>query len=192
MKGLNVPYAFFLTLLILFNAAYLAVPFVAMSSPDGSPELYAAFGPTCHQLASRSLCVFRSSGGSLSVGDCFPSSGFSPSRANIVEQEGRVGYKIPVCSRDVAIYLSMLAGLLVLPLVRKAASDEWPNKWLLVAAAVPTAIDGTSQLFGLRESTNLLRIITGAIIGFALPFYILPMLNSLYAAIRGKWEKKKR
>ena len=98
----------------------------------------------------------------------------------MVEYADKTGYKLPVCARDTAIYLSMLLGLLALPLFQKIDGEEWPRKWLLVAAAVPIGIDGITQLFGLRESTNLLRIITCIIIGVVLPFYIVPMLNSLY------------
>ena len=97
-----------------------------------------------------------------------------------------------VCARDVAIYLAMLLGALALPFVRRIESDLWPNKWLLVAACVPIAIDGFTQLFGLRESSNFLREITGAIVGFALPFYIVPMLNSLWEIVEEKLQKGKK
>jgi len=180
MQGTKAPYVFLLTVLILFNGLIFTAPLVASQDAETGNLFYLAFSPTCHQLASRSLCIFKSSvGGSITIGDCLPTSEFSSSRANELLYADKTGYKIPVCARDVAIYLSMLLGLLALPFVRKIESEEWPSKWLLVAAAVPIAIDGFTQLFGLRESSNLLRIITGAIIGFALPFYILPMLNSL-------------
>ncbi|VVC00660.1 Uncharacterised protein [uncultured archaeon] len=80
----------------------------------------------------------------------------------------------------------MLIGLLALPFLMKVDSEDWPNKWILVAAAVPIGIDGTGQLFGLWESSNLARVVTGAIIGVVLPFYILPMLNSLFSFIGEK------
>jgi hypothetical protein len=71
----------------------------------------------------------------------------------------------------------MLIGLLALPFIGKIDSEDWPSRWILVAAAVPIAIDGTTQLFGLRESDNTLRIITGAIIGVVLPFYLLQITH---------------
>lgn len=37
------------------------------------------------------------------------------------------------------------------------------------------AVDGTTQLIGLRESFNELRFITGFIAGFTVVFYILPI-----------------
>ena len=37
------------------------------------------------------------------------------------------------------------------------------------------AVDGTTQLIGLRESFNELRFVTGFIAGFVGVFYILPV-----------------
>jgi uncharacterized membrane protein len=49
-----------------------------------------------------------------------------------------------------------------------------------VLAIIPIALDGGTQLIGLRESTNLLRAITGSIAGFAFSFYFIPMLNAFF------------
>ncbi len=184
---MKLPYVLFLIALFLFNFLILLTPYLASVGNGASDALYLAFAPTCHQLTSRSFCLFKSkSDGGYSIADCFPTSALSFSKVNRVDYPDRTGYKFPVCARDIAIYLSMLAGLIVLPFIQKMESEDWPNKWLLVGAAIPTALDGTSQLFGLRESTNLLRVITGAVIGIALPFYILPILNSLYIFILEK------
>jgi len=195
MDTKKIPYLLFLAFLILLNGAVFYVPYAASRGDASAPLMYAAFGPTCHQLTSRSNCLFVSSGGNYSFGDCMQSDALSYTHADVVEAGGRIGYKLPVCSRDVAIYLAMLAGALVLPFVRKMESDMWPNKWLLVVACVPIAIDGFTQLIGMRESSNFLREATGAIVGFALPFYIVPMLNSLWVfageKIAGKKKTKK-
>lgn len=193
MGGSRLPYILFFLALFLFNLSIFLTPYLASQGYPEAEGLYAAFGPTCHQLASRSLCLFVSKAdGGYSIGDCLKSDELLLTRENVFDYPGRTGYKLPVCSRDVAIYLAMLLGLIILPFIRKIETEAWPNKWLLVAAAVPTAIDGTTQLFGLRESSNFLRLITGAIIGIVLPFYILPILNSLYSFIREKLGKKKK
>lgn len=192
MHPSKLPFAILLLALFLFNFLIFLTPYLASVGDRNSDSYYLAFGPTCHQLTSRSLCLFKSkSDGGYSIGDCFPSSSLSYSRANSVDYPDKVGYKFPVCARDVAIYLAMLIGLLILPFVQKIGSEDWPNKWLLVAAAVPIGIDGTGQLVGIWESTNLSRLITGAIIGVVLPFYILPIMNSLYIFILDKLHKKK-
>jgi uncharacterized membrane protein len=196
MPGSKLPYTLFLAFLLLLNAAIFYVPYAASRGDGSAPFMYAAFAPTCHQLTSRSNCLFVSkTDGSYSLGDCMRSDALSYTRADVVETAAAVGYKLPVCARDVAIYLAMLLGALALPFVRRVESDLWPNKWLLVAVCVPIAIDGFSQLFGMRESSNMLREVTGAIVGFALPFYIVPMLNSLWEIVEemmGKGKKKER
>ena len=193
MAGSKLPYALFLAFMLLLDGAVFYVPYAASQGDANAQLMYAAFAPACHQLTSRSNCLFVSSAdGSYSFGDCLQSDSLSYTRANAVEDWAGTGYKLPVCSRDVAIYLAMLLGALALPFVRRVGSDSWPNKWLLIAACVPIAIDGFTQLAGLRESSNAIRMVTGAIVGFALPFYIVPMLNSLCSLLRGKMEKKKK
>ncbi len=192
MAGSKLPYAFFFAALFLFNFLIFLTPYLASIGDSSSSALYAAFSPTCHQLTSRSWCIFKSSDGKFSIGDCFPTSGLQLTKVNTVNYPDKTGYKIPVCSRDVAIYLAMLVGLIILPFIRKIETEDWPNKWILVAAAMPTAVDGFTQLFGLRESTNFLRLITGAIIGIVLPFYILPILNSLHIYLMDKFGKGKK
>jgi uncharacterized membrane protein len=194
MAGSKIPYIFFLVALLLFNGLIFLTPLIASQDASTGNLLYLAFAPTCHQLTSRSLCLIKSNGGQFSIGDCMESDVLSYTKATTMAVGDGIGYKFPVCARDVGIYLAMLAGLLALPFVRKIESEDWPNKWILVAAAVPIAIDGTTQLFGFRESSNLLREVTGAIIGVALPFYIVPMLNSLYSFLQQKkneWGKER-
>ena len=193
MKGSKLPYALFLAFLLLLNIAVFYVPYSASMGDSNAPIMYAAFAPACHQLTSRSNCLFVSrADGGYSLGDCMESDELTHSRVNTVETNEAVGYKLPVCSRDVAIYLAMLLGALLLPLFQKMGSEEWPSKWLLVAVCTPIAIDGGTQILGLRESSNFLREATGAIVGIALPFYIVPMLNSLYALMLEKAGKKKK
>ena len=74
---------------------------------------------------------------------------------------------MPICARCAAIYGGALAGIVaarVLPWM-----SERGARLLMYAAATPLGIDGLTQLTTLRESTNGLRMITGAIggIGFA-------------------------
>ncbi|MFA6328165.1 MAG: DUF2085 domain-containing protein [Candidatus Micrarchaeia archaeon] len=193
MAGMKIPYLLFLAFLILLNAVVFYVPYAASQGDENVDLMYAAFAPTCHQLTSRSDCLFVSKAdGGYSFGDCMESDVLSYSRANRVETGAGTGYKLPVCSRDVAIYLAMLLGALALPFVRRVEGREWPSKWLLAAACVPIAIDGFTQLFGLRESSNAIRMATGAIVGVVLPFYIVPMGNLLWEAVDEKMAGKRK
>lgn len=81
------------------------------------------------------------------------------------------GTPMPLCARCVGIYAGMLVGLLIfwaIPLLR-----ERVMRVFAIAAVTPLAIDGLTQLTGLRESTNPLRLATGAIAGMAFGLWIL-------------------
>ncbi len=171
----KLPYFAVLLLSIVWCALILATPFLLIEKSPLAQPMYSGFSYTCHQLNSRSLCIYPEAGSA--VKDCTESPALSPAKTNMVTLGGEIGYKIPVCARDIGIYFAMLAGLAVLPFVRKVENEKIPDKWLLVLALIPIAIDGTGQLLGFWESTNAIRLWTGAVAGFALPFYVVPMAN---------------
>ena len=81
------------------------------------------------------------------------------------------GVPMPLCARCVGIYAGMLAGILAfwaVPLLR-----ERVMRGVAFAAVTPLALDGLTQLTGLRESTNPLRLATGVIAGLAFGLWIL-------------------
>ncbi|VVB74088.1 Uncharacterised protein [uncultured archaeon] len=159
--------------MLAFNLLILAAPLLAMSQSPIAGALYSLFELTCHQLPERSFCL----SGSLSIGDCAPS----------------FPYQFPVCSRDMAIYIAMLIGGLAMPFLYDVRSRKTPSIWILVLAAVPVAIDGGTQLFGMRESTNFFRMLTGAIIGFVIPFFLIPLINDFtYVVSKRKSDRKRR
>jgi uncharacterized membrane protein len=83
-------------------------------------------------------------------------------------------HQIAVCARCFSFYLSMLAfGTLVSlidvrPLDRKIA-------FLLV---VPILMDVLLQTLGIKESTNLLRVTTAALLSLSLSFYGYPRIRA--------------
>ena len=74
-----------------------------------------------------------------------------------------------------------VGGFLVL-LFKKKNETKIPSMIWLVLFILPMAIDGLSQLFDLRESTNEIRIISGSIAGIIIPFYFIPIVNKLIFA----------
>jgi len=81
------------------------------------------------------------------------------------------GTTMPICARCTAIYLGVLAGLALFPMLRWLR--ERVMRTVAFAALAPLAIDGLTQLAGLRESTNPLRMATGLIAGLAFGMWIL-------------------
>jgi uncharacterized membrane protein len=91
-----------------------------------------------------------------------------------------------------AIYAAMLVGGLAMPFLWNKDGRKTPNLLILVFAALPTVIDGGTQLLGIRESTNSLRILTGAIIGFVIPFFLVPLINDLMYVLSKRRKKKRK
>src|SRR5215212_246274 len=81
------------------------------------------------------------------------------------------GVPMPVCARCTGIYLGLMAGLAGFWLVRFVSARMF--KIAAFIALAPLAIDGLTQLAGLRESTNTLRLATGLVAGLAFGLWIL-------------------
>ena len=142
---------FVLLILLIWNLLILLTPFLESRS-----EIYPFFSYFCHQIPSRSITP-----NDLTFG--------------LVQNF----YIFPVCTRDLAFYLFLLLGSIVFSMHRGITSKELPSLWWLVVAAIPMAIDGGTQWIGLRESTNLLRFLTGSLLGFVCAYYLIPLVNIL-------------
>ncbi len=97
------------------------------------------------------------------------------------------GHKLAVCTRCFGIYLGTLISALLYPLMKKIDNTEFPKIYWLVPALLPLVIDGGTQLIGLRESTNLLRVITGFIAGYAAVFYLVPAYNKTVNSVVARY-----
>jgi uncharacterized membrane protein len=91
------------------------------------------------------------------------------------------GLQLPVCARDTGIYIGFCIALLLVSLLHRPERPRgFPSVWGWAAFAVmigSMAIDGGTQLVGLRTSTNELRLITGLLSGFGIAMLVAPMLN---------------
>lgn len=85
------------------------------------------------------------------------------------------GHQLGLCARNFSIYTSMFLGSLVFVLTKKRLPGiPW---WLWVLMCLPIALDGFTQMFGLRESDWVLRVITGTIFGLGNVWFALPMMQ---------------
>ena len=158
--------------------------------------VYKYYGLLCHQMPQRSWFLFgkqawypaaapEGSGMLSFTGASGISTGFSAGRNFYGTPE--MGYKMAICQRDTAIYGAMTVFCLIFSL--SGCRIPKPG-WILpfFIGVLPIAADGITQLLGnalpaffpFRESTPLLRTVTGALFGFCLCWYLLPSLeNSL-------------
>jgi uncharacterized membrane protein len=91
------------------------------------------------------------------------------------------GVPMPICARCVGVYAGLLLGLMMFWLIPRLR--ESVLRGVAFAAVTPLAIDGLTQLAGLRESTNPLRIATGLIAGLAFGLWILSAVERRDAAV---------
>jgi uncharacterized membrane protein len=82
--------------------------------------------------------------------------------------------KLGVCSRCTAIYLALLLGVIVYPFARKLNNIDLPSLVYLGIGVLLLILDAGLDIFDVLENTFVTREITGAIIGFVLPFYLIP------------------
>ncbi len=86
-----------------------------------------------------------------------------------------LGHQLGMCARNMGIYTSMFAGGLLFVLSKKQLRGiPW---WLWIVMILPMAYDGLTQMFGLRESTWEIRVITGALFGFGNMWFVLPFIQ---------------
>jgi uncharacterized membrane protein len=93
------------------------------------------------------------------------------------------GHKMAFCERDLAIYGTATLLLLGYALARlRWQPRALPTRWL-VALSLPMAVDGGTQLIGLRESTWELRVVTGALFSIGVALFALPHLDRGFADV---------
>lgn len=89
------------------------------------------------------------------------------------------GHPLAVCARCSGIYFGFAAAALAYPLVRPLASADSPARAWLLLSALPLAVDFALGFLGIWENTHSSRAATGALLGAATVFYVIPGLVDL-------------
>lgn len=198
----------YLAILNLVMLLYVGLPFLApvlMKTGATAPArvLYTIYSPLCHQFGFRSFFLYGEQAyyplkeAGMDVIDFETATGLTGLRDpnNVSRLEARryvgdekVGYKVALCERDVAIYASILFfGLLFGLTGRRFPQLHW-SIWILFGLG-PVGLDGFSQLFSqfdwqlmaallpYRESTPFLRVLTGAMFGFFTAWFAYPNIE---------------
>jgi uncharacterized membrane protein len=209
----------YLAIFNLFLILYIGIPFLApvfKKAGWNTPAevIYKIYRPLCHQWAFRSFFIFgeqvyypHSAAKIPSVFTFEQVSGISdqndPSRlqARLFEGNSTLGYKIALCERDVAIWGAMaLFGVVYSLSGRKLPKIHWLI-WVVLGLG-PIGLDGFSQLFSqipnayiqsilpYRESTPLLRVLTGFLFGITTAWFMFPLIEESMADTRRLLAKK--
>ena len=93
------------------------------------------------------------------------------------------GHKFAVCSRCTGLYAGLALAALVYPLARSLNRVDTPSLLWLILAAIPIGVDFSLTYFGIWQNTYASRFVTGALLGSAAVFYIVPGLIDLRATL---------
>lgn len=202
---------------LYFGLAILAPIMMKAGAPLPANILYAIYKPFCHQFGFRSFFLFGeqtyyplAEAGIPGVKTFEEITGFQDLRnpaaysrlqARQFTGNEQVGYKMALCERDIAIYGGIfLFGLLFAASGRRIKPLHW-ILWVAVGM-VPIGLDGFSQLFSqmdwrflasllpYRESTPLLRLLTGGIFGIATAWFAYPYMEESFSESRQFFIKK--
>ena len=108
-----------------------------------------------------------------------------PSRSYFI---GR--FQVGVCQRDLAIYGGACLAGIAFSLVRNRVRSLPIPVWLVLVA--PLALDGVTQLLGLRTSTWQLRTISGFLASGATVWLVYPYLERAFKEARESAEAQLR
>ncbi|MCB0245876.1 MAG: DUF2085 domain-containing protein [Anaerolineae bacterium] len=163
---------------------FIALPFAApilmrVGMPRAARVFYTIYLPTCHQLPDRSYFLFGDKAvytlADLEAAGVLSDTSVLQRRKYIGDET--LGYKVAICERDIAIYGSMLIGGLMFAVARKRWRIPRLPIGIYVLFLLPIALDGFSQLFGLRTSNWFLRTVTGALFGLATIWLTYPYVQ---------------
>jgi uncharacterized membrane protein len=164
------------------NVAVAAVLALAALAPllarlgltESADAIYGSYLLTCHEWPFRSLFLFGSQ----------PLYSAAELRAAGVESvyafrgSPELGYKLAFCVRNLAIFSAILLGGLAFGWNGRRLKPLSFGGYCLLS--LPMALDGLTQLVGLRESTWELRTLTGALFGVASVWLLYPRLQRAF------------
>jgi uncharacterized membrane protein len=115
----------------------------------------------------------------------------------------QMGYKVALCERDVAIYAAMLLFGLAFALLRMRFPHFRPIPWYIwvLLGMVPIGLDGGTQLLSqffpqihkyipYRESTPILRTLTGALFGLFTAWFGYPYVEESMCETRTYMQRR--
>ncbi|MCK5259416.1 MAG: DUF2085 domain-containing protein [Thermoplasmatales archaeon] len=94
--------------------------------------------------------------------------------------------QMPFCSRCTAIWLGLAIGLGFMVFYRIQLNEKF--LFVVIGGLIPIGIDGVGQLFGLWESTNIVRFITGLLVGIVCGISIVLIIDE----VRGIYQEKNK
>lgn len=203
-------FLFNLAVFIYIAFAFVAPVFMKVGYTRAAEAIYMLYKPLCHQLGFRSFFLFGEQiaypreaahvEGLITYGEISGLIENDIVSARDFNGNEEAGYKIALCQRDTAIYLAILLFGIVFSLSRRKIPPVPWYLWLIFGI-IPIGLDGFSQLLSqtgyalfnwlpYRESTPLLRTITGGLFGLFTAWFGYPYVEETVAENRNQLENK--
>ncbi|WKZ31267.1 MAG: DUF2085 domain-containing protein [Candidatus Dojkabacteria bacterium] len=193
-------------ILLIFVSIYVLLAFAAptllrLGFTDAGMGIHSIYRIFCHQRVERSAFLFGEEGIiNFYTRDELQEAGVIPLENPEIPEpfderffgypyvgNSEMGYKMPLCMRDVPLYLAFLIfGWIYLAIARKKKRVKKFPWWMILLFMMPMAVDGVFQyateffLVGqLPEAyyDNIpKRIVTGALFGIGFAMIIIPVL----------------
>jgi uncharacterized membrane protein len=146
--------------LLLFILGSISAPCLSYLGQEWIAKyIYRFYGISCHQIPSRSFFILGHS----------PAYGGGSFGVPVGHTEGQIA----ICARCFSFFSSML----VFGLFISLKNVQPLNKRTAFFLALPIIVDVLLQTLGIKESTNLLRVTTGVLLGLSFSFYIYPRIK---------------
>jgi uncharacterized membrane protein len=170
---------------IFAGLPFLAPVLMANNLRGPASFIYQLYSFTCHQLPYRSWFLLGRQPaysaeefialGYPSAARVLPSNPLTGS--NPFWGNETIGWKVAWCERDTAIYLTIFLAGLAFAAMRPRVKIRPLSLWGFILLCIPIAIDGITQLPGWRESTPLLRTLTGGLFGLGMVWLVYPYID---------------
>lgn len=185
-----------IALFLYVGLPFLAPVFMETGHTFAASAIYKVFSPLCHQLPFRSWFLFgpqpyyprEMAGipGVVTYETLIDSHEIDLIVARNFNGNEVVGFKVAICERCLAMYGFMLLFGLAFWATKRRMRSIPMLAWVIIGL-VPIGLDGVSQFTGvisglpawlpMRESTPLLRTLTGGLFGWMTAWYLFPMLE---------------
>jgi uncharacterized membrane protein len=201
---------YYLAMFMVIFFTYTSLPFLApvfmkLNLDIPAKAIYTIYSPLCHQLTFRSWFLFGEQAyypralsgiqGVITYEQLTGSDTIDVMAARSFIGNEKIGYKVALCERDIAMYGSLFIFVVFFSL-NKSRIKSLPWYIWLVLGLGPIGLDGVSQLPSLmttylpswmiiRESTPLLRTLTGVMFGIMTGWYLFPLIEESMRETRG-------
>ncbi len=202
---------------LYFSLPFLAPTLMKFGAPLPAQVIYKIYSPLCHQFGFRSFFLYgeqpfyplpdahiadvKTFDQITGFVDLHNPAAYSRFQARDYIGNETVGYKVALCERDVAIYAAIfLFGIIYAATGRRIKGLHW-MLWIILGM-VPIGLDGFSQILSqfdwawflsilpYRESTPLLRVITGTLFGITTAWFAYPSVEESMSETRQFFIKK--